>query len=59
MANNKRNNQLTEIVQAIKDMVIALLINQILEGTIGSQCLDEFKRNKPAQLSGGYNPKTS
>jgi len=56
MANNRRNNELPEAMQVIKDMVAALLRNQRLEGTLESQGLAEFRRNKPLQLFGGYDP---
>jgi len=32
MANNRRNHELTEAMQAIRDMVAALIRNQRLEG---------------------------
>ena len=42
-------------MQAIKDIGTALVRNQWPEGTLKSQGLVEFKRNKP-QFFGGYNP---
>ena len=53
MANNGRNNDLTKIVQTIKDMATTLLINWTLEGTTESQGLVEFRRNKLMQLRQG------
>jgi len=53
---NSRNHELTEVVQAIKDMVAALLRNYKHEETNESQGLVEFRRNKPPQFSEGYNP---
>jgi len=44
MANNRRNSELIEVVQAIRDMVTTLLRNQRLEGTFESQGLAEFRR---------------
>jgi len=57
MANNRRNNELTKAMQAIRDMVAALIRNQRPGGNLESQGLAEFKRNKPPQFSGGYDPK--
>ena len=56
MANIKRNNELTEAMQAIRDMVVALMRNQRPEGNPKSQGLAEFRRNKPPQFFGGYGP---
>ena len=56
MANNMRNNELTEAMQAIRDMTAALVRNQRHEWTPESQGLAEFRRNKPPQFSGGYDP---
>jgi len=53
LANNGRNNDLTKIVQTIKDMATTLLINWTLEGTTESQGLVEFRRNKLMQLRQG------
>ncbi|XP_027922885.1 uncharacterized protein LOC114180793 [Vigna unguiculata] len=56
MANIRRNNELTEAMQAIRDMAAALMRNQRPEGNPESQGLAEFRRNKPPQFSGGYDP---
>ena len=56
MENIRRNNELTEAMQAIRDMAAALMRNQRLEGNPESQGLAEFRRNKPPQFSGGYDP---
>ena len=53
---NSRNHELTEAVQAIRDMAATLLRNQRQKETVESQGLEEFRRNKPPQFSGGYNP---
>ena len=47
MANIRRNNELTEAMQAIRDMAAALMRNQRPEGNPESQDLAEFRRNKP------------
>nr|KYP73770.1 Transposon Ty3-I Gag-Pol polyprotein [Cajanus cajan] len=52
----RRNSKLTEAVKAIKDMATALLRTQRPEGMGESQGLVEFRRNKPSQFDGGYNP---
>jgi len=52
--NNRRNNELTGAMQAIRDMAATLVRNQRPEGNPESQNLVEFKRNKPPQISGGY-----
>ena len=45
---NSKNHELTEAVQAIRDiMIAALLRNKRHEGTTESQDLVEFRRNKP------------
>jgi len=49
MANIRRNNELTEAMQAIRDMAAALMRNQRPEGNPESQGLAEFRRNKPPQ----------
>jgi len=54
MANNRKNNELTEAMQAIRDMVVALIRNQRPKGNTESQGLAEFRRNKPLQFFGGY-----
>jgi len=54
---NSGNHELTEAVKAIRDMAAALLGNQRHEETTESQGLVEFRRNKPPQFSGAYNPK--
>jgi len=56
MANNRRNNELTEAVQAIRDMATTLLRNQRPEGNLESQGLAEFRRNKPSQFFEEYDP---
>jgi len=56
MANIRRNNKLIEAIQAIRDMAAALMRNQRPEGNPESQGLTEFRRNKPPQFSGGYDP---
>jgi len=38
-------------------MAVTLMRNQRPEGNPESQGLAEFRRNKPPQFSGGYNPK--
>ena len=43
-------------MQAIRDMAAALKRNQRPEGNPESQGLAEFRRNKPSQFSGGYDP---
>jgi len=48
---NSRNHELTEAVQAIRDMAATLLRNQRQEETVESQGLEEFRRNKPPQFS--------
>jgi len=53
---NSGNHELIEAVKAIRDMAAALLRNQRQEETTESQGLVEFRRNKPPQFSGGYNP---
>jgi len=53
---NSGNHELTETVQAIRDMAATVLRNQRHEETTESQGLVEFKRNKPPQFSRGYNP---
>jgi len=53
---NSENHGLTEAVKAIRDMAAAHLRNQRHEETTESQDLVEFRRNKPPQFSGGYNP---
>jgi len=47
---------LTKVLQAIRDMATTLLRNQRHEGTLESQGLAEFWRNKAPQFSGGYDP---
>ena len=53
MENNKRNDELKEVIQTIKDMIVALLRNQRLEETTESQGLVKFSRNKALQFSRG------
>ncbi|KAL2317628.1 hypothetical protein Fmac_031504 [Flemingia macrophylla] len=61
MANNRRNNELTEVVQAIREMAEALLQQGNNGGNGGNngghmetQGLIEFRRNKPSQFAGEY-----
>ena len=56
MANIMRNNELTEAMQSIRDMVAAIMRNQRHEGNPESQGLAESRRNKPPQFSRGYDP---
>jgi len=56
MENNRRNHELTEAMQAIRDMAVALIRNQRPEGNPESQGLAEFRRNNPPQFSGRYDP---
>jgi len=56
MANYRRNNELIEAVQAIRDMATTLLRNQRPKWTPESQGLTKFRRNKPPQFSRGYDP---
>jgi len=44
---NSRNHESTKAVQAIRDMIVALLRNQRHKGSTKSQGLVEFRRNKP------------
>jgi len=50
MTNNRRNNELIEAMQVIRDMAAALIRNQRPKGNPESQGLAEFRRNKPLQF---------
>jgi len=54
VANNRRNDELIETIQAIRDMVIEVLRNQRLEEIVESQSLIEYTRNKAPQFSKCY-----
>ncbi|KAL2334875.1 hypothetical protein Fmac_016088 [Flemingia macrophylla] len=56
MANNRRNSELTEAMQAIGEMAAALLQQGLNHGTTETQGLIEFRRNKPTQFNGEYGP---
>jgi len=57
MTNNRRNNELTKVIQAIRDMTTTLLRNQRLKELTEVQSFIKFKRNKPSQFSKCYNSK--
>lgn len=59
-SNGVNNGEMVEAIQAIRDMTAALLQNQQNnpqnEGTNEYQSLTEFRRNKPSQFNGEYDP---
>jgi len=55
VANLKRDKELSEVVQAIREMVYALLRNQRHEGINESIGLAKFRGTKHSQFTRAYN----